>query len=42
MEHLRSTRAEINLDNLKHNIGVLRRELGEKLHLLQVGLVMEF
>ena len=28
MEHLRSTRAEINLDNLKHNIGVLRRELG--------------
>lgn len=28
MEHLRSTRAEINLDNLKYNIGVLREELG--------------
>ncbi len=28
MEHLRSTRAEINLDNLKYNIDVLRRELG--------------
>lgn len=28
MEHLRTTRAEINLDNLKYNIGVLRQELG--------------
>jgi len=28
MVHLRSTRAEINLDNLKHNIDTLRRELG--------------
>lgn len=29
MEHLRSTRAEINLDNLKYNIDVLRQHLGE-------------
>ncbi len=28
MEHLRTTRAEINLDNLNYNIGVLRQELG--------------
>lgn len=28
MEHMRTTRAEINLDNLKYNIEVLRRELG--------------
>lgn len=28
MEHLRSTRAEINLDNLKYNIEVLRQHLG--------------
>ena len=28
MEHLRTTRAEINLDNLKYNLGVLRQELG--------------
>lgn len=28
MEHLRSTRAEINLDNLKYNIDVLRHEIG--------------
>ena len=28
MEHLRSTRAEINLDNLKHNIAVLREAVG--------------
>ncbi len=28
MEHLRSTRAEINLDNLKFNIDTLRAELG--------------
>lgn len=28
MEHLRSTRAEINLDNLKYNIDVLRKEIG--------------
>lgn len=30
MEHLRSTRAEINLDNLKYNIALLRQELGDK------------
>ena len=28
MEHLRSTRAEINLDNLRHNIAVLREAVG--------------
>lgn len=28
MEHLRSTRAEINLDNLKYNIDRLREEIG--------------
>ena len=28
MEHLRSTRAEINLDNLKHNIDRCREEIG--------------
>ena len=28
MEHLRSTRAEINLDNLKYNIDRCRQEIG--------------
>ena len=28
MEHLRTTRAEINLDNLRHNIAVLRENVG--------------
>ena len=35
MEHLRSTRAEINLDNLNYNIDRCREEIGIAHHVVK-------
>ena len=37
MEHLRSTRAEINLDNLKYNIDRCRQEIGPDVEPMEIG-----
>ena len=36
MEQLRSTRAEINLDNLKHNIGIIRSMLPPEVDVMAI------